>query len=65
MSVKSFLFDFGLPGLAAVGVGLATYMLTGGPEEFPEATVQEDLAIEVHIVNCVCSLRNKSLLTQK
>eukprot|EP01032_Pedospumella_encystans_P015156 gene15156-17359_t len=39
MSVKSFLLDFGLPGLAALGVGLTTYMLTGGPEEFPESTV--------------------------
>ena len=38
MSVKSFLLDFGLPGLAALGVGLTTYMLTGGPEEFPEST---------------------------
>lgn len=54
MSVKSFLFDFGLPGLAAVGVGLATYMLTGGPEEFPEPTVMEEvLAIEVHMVVCI------------
>lgn len=47
MSVKSFLLDFGLPGLAALGVGLTTYMLTGGPEEFPEATVVEEATNEV------------------
>ena len=47
MSVKSFLLDFGLPGLVALGVGLTTYMLTGGPEEFPESTVVEEAMNEV------------------
>lgn len=36
-SVKSFILDYGLPGLAMVGAGLVTFMLTGGPEEFPSA----------------------------
>ncbi len=48
MSVKSFVLDFGLPGLAALGVGLATYMLTGGPEEFPEPTGEEEVTNEVN-----------------
>lgn len=40
MSTKSFVLDYGLPGLAALGVGLVSYMLTGGPEEYPEPNVE-------------------------
>jgi hypothetical protein len=45
MSTKSFLIDYGIPGVAAVVAGIATYMLTGGPEEFPspeESTVGDE-----------------------
>jgi hypothetical protein len=35
MNVKSLVFDYGLPGLVVLATGVATYMLTGGPEEFP------------------------------
>lgn len=34
-SIKSLMLDYGLPSLAMVGAGLLTFMLTGGPEEFP------------------------------
>ena len=36
MNAKSIIVDYGLPGLAAIGVGLLTFMLTGGPDEYPE-----------------------------
>jgi hypothetical protein len=35
MNVKSLVFDYGLPGFVVLATGVATYMLTGGPEEFP------------------------------
>jgi hypothetical protein len=37
MNVKSLVFDYGLPGLVVLATGIATYMITGGPEEFPSA----------------------------
>jgi len=42
MSSKSFIFDYGLPGLAAIGFGLLTYMITGGPEEYPDVASPKD-----------------------
>lgn len=42
MSTKSFVLDYGLPGLAALGVGLFSYMLTGGPEEYPEPSPETE-----------------------
>lgn len=42
MNVKSFILDIGLPGLVVLGAGLATYMLTGGPEEYPSAESPRD-----------------------
>jgi hypothetical protein len=35
MNVKSFVLDIGIPALVVLATGLGTYMLTGGPEEFP------------------------------
>lgn len=34
-SIRSLFFDYGIPCAAAVGVGLAAYILTGGKEEYP------------------------------
>ena len=36
-NVKSLVLDYGLPGLAMLGAGLMTFMLSGGLEEFPSA----------------------------
>ena len=43
MNSKSFLLDYGLPGLVALGAGIVTYMLTGGPEEFSDNNENNDL----------------------
>jgi hypothetical protein len=48
MSAKSLMLDYGLPGLVAFGTGVLTFMLTGGPDEFPpeESCLVEDGADE-------------------
>ena len=35
------MLDYGVPGIVAVGSGLLAFMLTGGPEEFPEPDPEE------------------------
>lgn len=40
MNSKSLLLDYGIPGLVALGAGIVTYMLTGGPEEFPQTLTE-------------------------
>jgi hypothetical protein len=43
MNVKSFVLDIGIPALVVLAAGLGTYMLTGGPEEFPSLESAVDM----------------------
>jgi hypothetical protein len=43
MNVKSFVLDIGIPALVVLATGLGTYMLTGGPEEFPSPESAVDM----------------------
>lgn len=49
MNAKSFVFDVALPGIFVLGAGVATFMLSGGPEEYPssedEKEDQEELLV--------------------
>ena len=42
MNAKSFVFDVALPGIFVLGAGVATFMLSGGPEEYPSSEDEKE-----------------------